>query len=376
MDLSETDQTSQLTTLNTATEPLPGNRSAKVSLPSQLTRPIMPQMPLDNFGKPLFDKNQSVFLSDVSPDKEIQGAPLFPFYTSKQGKGDQIVSRSSLRDRNISSVRDQSPVRMPRSQSFKNELSSYASTRAIEVATKNRESMYENIEYSPPTPGRREIRPPEEHNRAEAHYESVVYEDEQILRSSPSIRHERDDSGVAVYENIHSSPFVLNRKRMRDRDGASFSEHRKNSSSESSSNQPSYHSLSLKCKVLIDIKFTHDHQLHVRLEELKDLTMLQSVGGLQFSVELYSLDDPNFSLCQCSNFLANTDFEMGAATLIVNEFMAFDLPYNGHTDSCFLRVIMFCRPRIISHSPPENFLVSHNLNISALYGRINPISVS
>ena len=329
---------------------------AQVSSPKR-ERPALPRT---TSGKSNNMYNQPVFLSDVSPDKDLD-EPIFGVVT--QSPSDQFA-RTSLRNKNISdSVEKHHLATMTRSQSFRNEVvSAYLAQRTqlapVAVKDQNRESMYENIQYSPPESVRHFQRQSEEHNPTEAHYESVYEESaNQVISPLSVFRHDRDDSGVAFYENISSGP--------RKKEASTSSDHKKSLSNESSSTSQSNYFASVKCKILIDIKFTVDHQLHVRLEELKDLTMLQSLSGLQFSVELYSLDDPNFSVCQCSGFLANNDFEIGG-NLIVNEFMAFDLPYSGQIDSCFIRVIMFCRPQTsVSQSLPENFLV-RNVSCSVL----------
>ncbi len=282
--------------------------------------------------------SKTTFLSDVSPEKE-EGS-----YSFQRGAAD--VARSSTYIGHLKSQSRLSQQHIPRSHSFKSNLLSVNENSASKEAT-----LYENLrKFSPETSPRvlQSSKSSEEHNNREPYYEPLLNEE-----SPEVVRHDRDDSGVvAFYENILSS---IQKTPVRDQRGDnSLSEHKRSLSSESSSNA-SYYS-SLKCKILIDIKFTVDDQLHVRLEELKDLTLLQSLAGLQFSVELYSLDDPSNSVCQCSGFEACNEFEI-SGKLIVNEFMTFALPYNGKIDSCFLRVIMFCRPRTNSQYLPENFLV-------------------
>ena len=281
--------------------------------------------------------------ADVMKNSKSMGFLMLSYQNENQSASNETNHNSALRERletyvylsNISQL--PSYAKEPRSPKSSE---CHASDAEAEGESGG---IYENIIVAPRVPKRHSN---EEHDRMTMTLESnneAYYHSNPEWKRIPEVTssyHRSEDSGIAFYENISGAG--------------------KNSGrSAAASHVVDEHSETLfACQVLIDIKFTVSNQLHVRLEEMKEVEMPSCLENIQFSVEILSMNYPHpltGASCHCSRQFSAKELDIGG-NLIVNEFMVFDLPRKELT-SKILRIIIFCGSTSASSSF-ENFLVS------------------
>ena len=304
--------------------------------------------------------NSFRFLSDVSPLEEapqaigadgMKNSISMGFLMSSYQKENKSASEETKHN---SALRERLEAYAKLSHSLQNNVEDSFNTQAREyhaddVEIDSSRGLYENLAYVPRVPKRQSN---EEHDRMtltsmesvnDVHYRRNA--DWNRIPEPPTAYHRSEDSGVAsFYENIcatrQSNPISTC-----SRGGQIVDEHSETLFS---------------CQVLIDIKFTVSNQLHVRLEEMKEVEMPAELENIQFSVEILSLHYPHSSTggcssCHCSRQFSAKELDVGGS-LIINEFIVFDLP-RTELASKFLRIIIFCGSTSTS-AAFENFLVS------------------